>query len=1409
MSELLIYKTLLLQRLMAILQEEGIEITTATAIDMEKVLARVNLQEGQSLAGLKYLLSPLICRNKEDQELVHKVFDKLEGVLEKEYKPTPLPAGPVKPIIRPDDKRTRFPVKKVLLGLLGIIACGLIVLAWFNRSFGPKRKKVFIIINNGYSQPLIVNDTVRLKVSIVNVDTANMRVEWKMADTVIGDQLTVEKVITRPGKFSIAAYLKNSKNSIIDSDVYLDSVLCEAPPSVTIDELDVSAGGYKVPGKKKQFAALFTNPSPKKNQYKYKWYVDDSLAATDSVFNYAKPYNSIGLVVGWPRGLHCSKDSLTAKVFSTPAVQATVQTKGRPQIISVTNWNNIVYSVLFLLLTPAVMGMLAFRVLSARKKRLPKAEALEPGTEGPFAIEFPDQHNNINTEYGISKLADVLRKRQVSEVNILNMRKTIRTTITAGGMPVLQFRPLTKPLNYLVFIDKEKPDSHLTRLFGYLMEKLRKEEVNVYVYDYFKEPLFLSNGKLNHNRIPLEKMAALYPDTTLFIFGDARYFVYPVKGTLKSWVSRKLENWPVRFLITPYAKADWDRKEKLLIDSGFVVLPADLSGVPVLDKIISRQIDIPAQKKEPLDNAYRSRILNFNDFEVLQQYLDNEWLLQWVCSLAVYNSIDWNFTLAMGKAIEQKENDKGQPQNLVNYTNLLKLGRISWMQDGILPQSLRVQMLTYLNKDAEALARQELAGQLELIEETIPADSIVKTRFDRHRKLNNWLLAIHNNDRTSREDDAYVWNLLNSDQLDEGQAIFLENGRNTLLRNPLKKSAPVGIRDYFKLKFRYNFFKTAGYSLLIALGVAVAAFFIVKENTNYLTWSMTLPVVQKFVVTGATASVANLSINLGRNITVTTVDGAAAGKSDSRQYNFEVMPLPDTNVVGTYTISTEDGQIIAKDSFKTNADTYYVNLKEVPKTPLTIYYSDPTAAPLANSIAENLPAAFSVNLGQVTFLDDTATATVNYYAASHFEDAQLAAATVNDLLKISIQPRLIPDSISYSVHAEDVMIYLNPRQNCTTIAASALPASLNEIWKGGTSNRLLQIDLAERAMYYSVGDINTYGTYGIDEICLNGQGVYRIITHTNKGYKLFFIRNVKPQSFELSVCQNFAATKDELRRRDETYCDRFNTMSLFYQNDPGLIFLPVSGTTLAPSEKSKLDRKVDSFYHSRDPRENASNYSLVFNVVDEAGNTDRLPLVNRILANSNFPVKRGSQPINLKTVNYGFLPFRRNSLKVNLEFEKSGKGNSSPNNPVQSKNPAQTSQVPPAANNQVSANNIDVGYLYMSGNHLAKESLNTIDRIIKELRFNDKARVIVKKYYTDSTDKIMASADNVYLLFVKAIQFEVRDFADRLDLQTVQLPSNQVPKEGGTEPPKGINGEVIHVTGVNFSANYNSGAKKY
>ena len=702
------------------LEDEGIVVTAAGAVNIEKILVNTDVETLQQLSELKYLIAPLLCRNKEDQDKVYKIFDKLDAKAAVEYKEQEEESHGQINIETGSKKKwkkikSRRYLKKVIVPAAIVLA--LLLNGYFFRDilFGrkpPPLHKIKIEVNRHQA---VVNDTVVFNAVVDrSLEKKDISVDWKLPDTIVKNSLSATTIITDTSAITVKAILKNIHGAAIDSAQHVVLPLCEPPPSVAIDETDIASNRLKqVNSNKKRFTPLFTNADENKDDYTYKWYVDDSLYSNDRVFNYSKPYNIVRLVVD-TKAYHCSADSLVAQLQAVPALQASVTGDGNLKIPFLYNWKNIWMSALLLLLIPGIVSFLIYRIVLSVRTYVPEIKKTEPGTEGPYGIKFQTQQHHIHTEERIRKLADVLRKRQVSDMYKLNLRKTIRSTVAAGGIPNLAFTPLTKPVSYLVFIDKEKPESFLVKLFEYLSRRLEKDEVNIFVYEYFKEPLFLSNEKLNQERIPLQKIAALYPDTTLFILGDAQYFLYPLKGTLKSWVVNKLNSWPTKILITPYTIDDWDKKEKLLIESNFVVLPADLSSIPLIDKIISRQIDIPSQKKEHLENSYRARFLNFQDFETLKTYTGGGVLLQWVCSLAVYPAADWNFTIAVGKAIEDKINKNGIQAELVNYTNLLKIARISWMQDDVINEGLRAKMLEYVDREYEALARKTLHTQLHL-----------------------------------------------------------------------------------------------------------------------------------------------------------------------------------------------------------------------------------------------------------------------------------------------------------------------------------------------------------------------------------------------------------------------------------------------------------------------------------------------------------------------------------------------------------------------------------------------------------------------------------------------------------------------------------------------------------------------
>lgn len=1161
------------------LEDEGIVITTAAAVDIEKILANTDLDKLEKISDLKYSLAPLLCRNKEDQDKVYKVFDKLDEKIGEVYispgiknddeilvKPVP-----VKPVDTPQKKWYLKKLATPALIILGLLLVG--GLLWIPGEPEPVSDHKINIVTT--PQQVLTGDTVHFETQFSDstTDINKVTVDWRFPDTLIKNQVSVTRII-QDSITPVTAFIRKQNGTLIDSNYYEVTALCEPPPSVDIGISDIASNDLS---NGKQFAPLFINPKDT-GLYTYNWYVDDSLLSHKKIFQYSRAYNLIKLVVDC-NGAHCSTQHLIAQIESMPAINATVTGNGDLRIESSYNWENVLMSGFFILLLPFIISIIAYRIILSFKTFLPDIKDAEPGTEGPYKLEFTGQQQNISTEEGIKKLADVLRKRQVSDTYRLNIRKTIRSTIIAGGIPALQFTPLSKPVNFLCFIDKENPDSHLVKLFEYLVDKLDKEEVNIDVYTYYKEPLFLSNEKHNQEHIPLEKIAALYPDTTLFIFGDAQYFLYPLKGIVKNWVTRKLNNWPTKIIITPYTAADWDKKEKLLVESNFVVLPADLSSVNTIDKVVSRQIDIAAQKKERIETSYQARFINFQDLETLNVYLDDQYLSQWVCSLAVYPETNWNFTIAMGKAIEQQLQQDNKPVEIVHYTNLLKLARIVWMQDGIINESLRVQMLASLGKEEEALARKTLSKQLQLIANTVNDDSLVKANFDMHTTLNRFLLDAYYHNKTSKSDEAFIRKAFNNNQLDEGQDIYLEKGENSLLHNQADKSRGIGLSNYFKQISSRQKIYSCVYALGILAVLILSGFTLIKNYSTYLNWSSVKPSMQNYTVT-----VQGNNFNKEFNLELYYEPTHGVWRSQKINlattnftFQYDSVVLQDTSGYGLLKLSTTDRKIITQDSFKLNSTGYTINLLEIEKTPVGIYYKNAANLALADAVNQNLSSNFTISIHNN--FNDTTRTTVYYFSRQYEAAANYAAGTLNDMLKTKTIVAQQIDSISMlqkDAQAK-VLIFINETAACTPVNATALPKSLYEIWHGGTSNRLININLAKNVIYYSVNDTKTYGTYAIDEICLSTDGVYKITTRTNQGYKLFFIKNVSQQSFDLSVCQNFVRTKTELEGKDESYCDRFNTMSLYYLNNPAVVYLPVSDDNLANAELSKFNTILNNY----------------------------------------------------------------------------------------------------------------------------------------------------------------------------------------------------------------------------------------
>lgn len=1250
MTDLFLHKTILLRDLIAMLHDEGITISTATAIEMEKALERMNYEYSNNLASLKFYLSPLISRNKEDQENIHRIFDKLDekainGYIDKgEYKKIFQRSSQddKTPQVKDDDKKKKKSIWKKVWLAAGIAAVVIGLYFIYQKIIVPNRQhpNPNIIIA---AEKAIINKPANFSAEINNPQTANQySVVWQFEDTVIKNSFGVQKIFTATGPQKVIGSLINKEGEKVNADTLSFEVLCENPPFVSIRQVTDAAAP-----KKTKYTAAFINASKDSSRYQYKWYADDKLVSEKPALDNIRQFNTIRLLVNFDKGVHCSTDSLTASLNAMPSLSASVTGNGTYTPPSpIYKWINILSSLLLLLLVPLIPAFLIYELM--RKLFSGKKEAetkkIKP-TEGPYKIEFLNQEHLISSEPEVDKLSDILRKRQVSEMHRLNIRNTIKATVAQGGIPMLQYTPLTKSLSFLVFIDKEYPDSHLVKLFEWLMTKLQKEQVDITIYEYYKEPLYLSNEKLNQLRIPVERVAAHHPGSSVFVFGDARHFVYPMKGKLKSWVADKFSNWHTKILITPFSKNDWDKKELALSEAGFVVVPADISAGFVIEDVINRQVETYTQIKHPAPATYPARFLNFYEIETLKEYINDDLMMQWVCSLAVFPTVDWNLTIALGKSIENDLDKKGKPAELLNYTNLLKIGRIAWMHNGIIPDSLKTKMLEQLDGNSQLLARQTLLNQLAEIKKAIPVTeaSLIKREMDIHEKMNEFLINSYSGKKITKEEQAFIRTVIKKNQLDEAQHIFLNHKHNSPLRHPILRKQNVGLDRYFELASLKNKIIPMAIAAFSFILLAALSGFLIYDNTEFFKWVKAGTRNLSFTIKAPQDSMQYLYA------TIKAGDSAKGFVMANKDLVVDMkgLTIPDTSQTGNFTLTTSSEAAAVDVSFKLNNDNYTISITQAEPVPVTLYYNSDAALALANAIEQNLPLNYTVTKAQSQLTD---TSLLIYFVNDSLaDDAQNVATLASAAAGNRPVKRINADSANVSIASGTLVMYVTAPSACSPLGISALPSSLNEIWTGGTAMRYITINLPARLIYYSNDNARTYTKYGITDICFTGNGAYKVIaSDNNRQYKLFFFRNVKQQSFELSVCEGLGNTKEELQSKDESYCNRFNTMRWYYENDPGKIYLPVVNASLSSRERIKLVTKADSlknnqstlkhsirlFTNSYTPQVSENTLKQYFNDGGFAYSVSR----NNSLLNFSSSTMPGSDG-----------PFERSYLVINLE----------------------------------------------------------------------------------------------------------------------------------------------------------------
>ena len=356
------------------------------------------------------------------------------------------------------------------------------------------------------------------------------------------------------------------------------------------------------------------------------------------------------------------------------------------------------------------------------------------GKKTPGVIPFRNKNYLPLHQTEIHHAAKQMRKRVTGNSSYLHIGKTIARSIENNGLFQPVNLPRTRQTEYIVLVDEISTNSQMLKLFEYLLAEFKKQNILFTQYYYKDNPGYLYHFT-EPKGISLEKLFERHQDHVLLIIGNAYQFIDNSYPAFTNDQLALLNRWQHKAILTPVPYPDWGIKEKDILMSHIPVFPLDVEGLLLMTEQFADNLndrDIIARLKQHETVFYKTTGIDFEDITQLERYCNNaKWatrkghgkpvniLFQWIAALAVYPSLSWEITITIGKSILD---EYGYGHEL-NYTNLLRIARISWMQRGFLPGKTRLELLKKLTPDNERLARETM---LVLLAE-IPVTEIKET----------------------------------------------------------------------------------------------------------------------------------------------------------------------------------------------------------------------------------------------------------------------------------------------------------------------------------------------------------------------------------------------------------------------------------------------------------------------------------------------------------------------------------------------------------------------------------------------------------------------------------------------------------------------------------------------------------
>ena len=750
---------------------------------------------------------------------------------------------------------------------------------------------------------------------------------------------------------------------------------------------------------------------------------------------------------------------------------------------SLFNWIFIIPSLIILLGT-----FLWWQRKKTKQNKQQKADPLQfDGKKPPYDTPFENRDLQlVNRENIFNEVFRSFRQKAEDEVAIFNVPRTIRSTIRAGGYPEFVFTNRLRYNDYLILIDRTVANNQQTKLFNYLVSVFNEEAITIDRFYYQGSIDQLSNEEYPDG-ISLKRLSELYKQHTLIIMGNAWQLVYAAYPMLEKKIIDILNDWEYKAILTPVSYKDWGEKEDL-IRQQLILIPADIKGqIKLIQAIREHQLN-HEKYLSSIEEFYETQSYDFELTEELENYLADEVLFQWLCAICVFHKLHWEIVVEMGRQFATRY---GQPEKM-NYTSLLKLARISWMQEGVFPGITRMELLKKLTAENEIIARETLLRLLEYSDTYFGKGYFFEEEKEIQKITNRFVLFAHDHEKYQQfqpEQERFkaLWD---NDQIrDTPQKAYLDKhpGDNwgTLIEQDGKS---VGINAYLNqqwIKKLQQFKKVLWRNGIVAVSL-LAILGGLHLFKNKLPSNPGFPLVNAENIISYTFllndSVLCTAQN-GKGEAIQAVSGSVKVADSTFPLSFSRTTqnrwvsyasvtnknIADTN--GRLSITWNNGnkdQSLATNAVLTNQilEAGITSCETAPlRTPLYVRYNNAAAYAAIQNQLETTLNRYDISAIQEQFKD---LSHIIYYEEAQKAGADSIVHKIKKNFGINLQTKFIREN---RTPAAVPIVYLNLLDTtCNTIAINAIQQSLNEIWHGGTSNRLINIDLPKKIIYYSTGD---------------------------------------------------------------------------------------------------------------------------------------------------------------------------------------------------------------------------------------------------------------------------------------------------------------------------------------------------